>query len=116
MNIYQTCIKIGPYAVLEITLKLHLNHVTIIHYWSAKKAERHKLKLKWAQTDYGSAQTLINRTFYNKVFKIKDQKLAEFNFKVFHKILPCSKNLKKWKKQEFDECEVCHTTDVCYSY
>ena len=32
----------------------------------------------------GSEQTLINGGVYNQIVKEKDQKLVEFNYKVFH--------------------------------
>ena len=40
-----------------------------------------------------------------------DKKLAEFNYKVLNNILSCGSNLKKWKKQENDQCEICKQTD-----
>ena len=43
----------------------------------------------------------------NKIKYITDKKLAEFNYKTLHLILPCNKNLKKWGKQNEDTCDVC---------
>ena len=37
----------------------------------------------------------------------KEVKLKDFNFKLLHGILPCNKNLKKWKLRRDDKCDVC---------
>ena len=41
----------------------------------------------------------------------KDRKFAEFNFKILHNILPCGKNLLKWKLSKNDQCCLCNVTD-----
>ena len=46
--------------------------------------------------------------YSNKIKHIKDTKIAEFNYKVLHCILPCFDNLKKWKILEYDFCPLCH--------
>ena len=38
---------------------------------------------------------------------VKENKIREFNFKVFHGILPCNYRLKKWKIKDCDKCDVC---------
>ena len=35
--------------------------------------------------------------FITRVKLIKDHKIAEFNYKFYHSILPCNKNLFKWR-------------------
>ncbi len=45
--------------------------------------------------------------FQTKVKNIYDSKIAEFNFKVFHGILPCQKNLVKWKVETDKSCPRC---------
>ena len=40
--------------------------------------------------------------------KEKEIKLKEFNFKVFHGILPCIYNLAKWKIRSQPQCDVCN--------
>ena len=37
----------------------------------------------------------------------KEIKLKEFNFKLLHNILPCNRNLEKWKLKSNDKCDVC---------
>ena len=45
--------------------------------------------------------------YTRKVVSEKEIKLKEFNFKVLHGILACNVNLKRWKIEETDECDVC---------
>ena len=53
-------------------------------------------------------QDIDFRTIYKqKIYQIKDQKIAEFNYKVLNLILVCNKNLKTWKIIQNDHCEIC---------
>ena len=56
--------------------------------------------------------TLLNSSFpmiyLTRVQHIKDYKLAQFNYKFYHRILPTEKNLKRWKIQESDKCIHCN--------
>ena len=45
--------------------------------------------------------------FMTKIVQEKEIKLKEFNYKLLHGILPCNKNLMKWKIRMNDECDVC---------
>lgn len=49
--------------------------------------------------------------FIHKVKWIPETKIAEFGFKVLHKILACPANLKKWKITDNDDCSLCTTKD-----
>ena len=40
----------------------------------------------------------------------KELKLKEFNFKILHGILPCNRNLMRWKVRYDDICDVCGET------
>jgi hypothetical protein len=42
-----------------------------------------------------------------KILKEREIKLKEFNFKLFHGILPCNYNLMKWKIKLDAECDIC---------
>ena len=46
--------------------------------------------------------------YYTKLICTKDRKVAEFNFKLIHNILPCSSNLVKWKKLDDKNCSLCN--------
>ena len=45
--------------------------------------------------------------YLRKISNIKDKKIAEFNYKIIHNILPCGVNLLKWKKKDHDKCDIC---------
>ena len=47
---------------------------------------------------------------YLKKIKMADKKLAEFNYKVLHLILPCGLNLKRWGIQDNNKCNICNVT------
>ena len=49
----------------------------------------------------------LDNIFRFKVSREKEIKLKEFNFKVLHGILPCNKNLQKWRIKLSDKCDVC---------
>ena len=46
-----------------------------------------------------------------KFIDVKDNKLAEFNFKVLYNILPCNVNLVRWKKKECAKCNICNVNE-----
>ena len=50
--------------------------------------------------------------FKSKVQGERKNKLRECNSKVLHGILPCNRNLFKWKIRENDECDLCHNTQT----
>ena len=45
--------------------------------------------------------------FHKKNVLEKEIKLKEFNFKMLHGILSCTKNLKQWRIKTDDDCDVC---------
>ena len=47
------------------------------------------------------------QAFVAKVVQEKEKKLKEFNFKLLHGIMPCNKNLFRWKIRPYDICGVC---------
>ena len=47
------------------------------------------------------------QAFSTKVVQTKEKKLKEFNFKLLHGILPCNKNLFRWKIRPYDIYDVC---------
>mgnify|MGYP001612861857 CR=1 FL=1 len=49
--------------------------------------------------------------YQKKLKRVTDMKLAEFNFKVLHKILPCNSNLKSWKCKPNSDCDICKVTE-----
>ena len=49
----------------------------------------------------------FDQAYLRKIKQVKEYKLAEFNYKVLHDILPCQKKLKLWDKANDDTCDVC---------
>ena len=49
--------------------------------------------------------------YKNKISVIKDKKMAEFNMKILHNILPCNMNLYRWKKKPSDLCSMCNVVE-----
>lgn len=49
----------------------------------------------------------FQNTYIKKIKKIKEKKLAEFNYKVLHWTLACNKNLNIWRISPTDQCDVC---------
>ena len=119
-NIYVEITKMCK-ALKKYTSKIHSNKPTkeakdqkekvkkgskIIYNTTMSKYKRIPTsELKWqedlkCELDFSIAYT-------NKVIKIKEKKLAEFNFKVLHRILSCKSNLYKWKIEDNDICDIC---------
>lgn len=73
-----------------------------------KKKYRNATLSKWSYLvqDF-NAEIHIAQAFSNKCIKIKENKLAEFNYKLLHYILPCNKHLKLWGKKASDRCSLC---------
>lgn len=55
----------------------------------------------------------FNDVFTKQIKDIKNKKLAETNFKLLHNILPCNKNLKRWRKKDSDLCDICLLPENC---
>ncbi len=49
----------------------------------------------------------ILKSYKNRFKFIRDNKLAETNFKILNNILPCNKNLFRWKKSDSNLCNIC---------
>ena len=66
-------------------------------------------KVKFIGNDYFNDQTLEFSTIYQKkILDIKENKLAEFNYKVLHNILPCGVNLNMWRIIDTKKCDICN--------
>ena len=59
--------------------------------------------------------TQLDSLIYTSKIKIKDKKLAEFNYKVLNNILSCKYNLYKWKIMQDPYCDICgETQDILH--
>ena len=63
--------------------------------------------IKWEQL-FCDIDINFPHCFISRIKNIKDYKLAEFNYKFYHSILPTDKNLCRWKIQDDDKCKYCN--------
>jgi len=75
-----------------------------------RKVEKVSISKKWKEGIRDLKDSVIKLAFTNKVKRIWDKKLAEFNYKMLHNIVPCPENLKRWKKSDIEECDTCKET------
>ena len=52
-------------------------------------------------------EDIYNSVFTKKLKFEQEINLREFNFKMLHGVLPCTRNLKKWRIRLDDKCDVC---------
>ena len=72
--------------------------------------EPKKQELYWRQV-VGVDNIDYTQVYSLNIVKISDRKIAEFNFKVLHCILPCGVNLKKWKQKDNANCDICNVEE-----
>ena len=74
----------------------------------SKRKHKYATLSKWSYLipDFNN-EIHTTSAFLNKCVKIQETKLAEFNFKLLHYILPCNKHLKTWGKKTSDLCALC---------
>ena len=53
-------------------------------------------------------EVTFNHVYIRRIKQVNDKKIAEFNYKILHDILPCNANLKKWKIIDSDKCNFCN--------
>jgi len=76
----------------------NLMHANTIHLMATTEKWENELNLSLNQRN----------VFENKIKNITDRKLAEFNFKIFHRILIHGEILHKWKKLTSPCCNTCN--------
>ena len=63
----------------------------------------------WAKTfNFVNNHTVWTNIYEQKTIKISVPKLAEFNFKLLHNIVPCGKILHKWNSKVSEKCNHCN--------
>ena len=75
-------------------------------YIVADKLQRPMSEVYW-QSIFELEDDDFRRVYVQKIANVKDKKVAEFNFKMLHNILPCNVNLVRWKKKENKSCNLC---------
>ena len=64
---------------------------------------------KW-EVEFNNENMNWNKIWYDKVHSIKHNiKVAQFNYKLLHRILACKKRLKMWNITTTDLCDKCHS-------
>ena len=76
----------------DIIIRKHVETPTAQCYWERSLNVQ---KSKWKDI------------YINKIVLIKDKKIAEFNFKLLHRILPCRYYLHKWNPRITETCPFC---------
>ena len=61
---------------------------------------------KWLQ-QFGLNTYDFTSTYITKIKKIRDKKIAEFNYKLIHRIIPCKYKLQKWGLTNNNACSLC---------
>ena len=77
----------------------------------ANKAERPRSEERW-QSMFYLDHADFKTVYKHKVIFVKDRKIAEFNYKMLHDILPCNLNLVKWKKVKYPNCNFCKVEET----
>ncbi len=54
----------------------------------------------------------FSKVYNDKILSVGDKKIAEFNFKILHQILPCNYKLFKWRKKDCAMCKICNTEET----
>ena len=107
------------YPFTNIPYLENMNSLEDIKYLKSKYlfiALKDKIQELWPKagihwvTVYSNQVIDFHKCYMTRVKNIKDVKLAEFNFKFYHKILTCEYNLFKWKNQDNYQCTFCNTT------
>ena len=81
------------------------NNKTTYRLLVEQKSCKSQALTKW--TNIIGAPTQISSLIYTNKIKIKNKKLAEFNYKVINNILACKLNLYKWKLTQDSNCDIC---------
>ena len=76
-------------------------------------AVRSEMEKVWCcKFNFESTVNTWKSVYLQKIKYICDNKLAEFNFKILHNIVPTGYNLSKWKYDINVHCEVCGATET----
>ena len=89
------------------------NHQIIPHsrcssyYKTVQKCWRDvpKSEINWKRF-FDDQNLEFSTSYQKKILDIKENKLAEFNYKVLHNILPCGVNLNMWRIIETKKCDI----------
>ena len=69
------------------------------------------VKLWQANLNKSMCHSKWNKIFNYKIKNRIDNKLGHFQFNLLYNLIPCKKNLFKWKLSESDKCSFCNAID-----
>ena len=96
----------------------YIHHAEAIYNWEIKPSKyyydhlieevavRPTSERYWTEV-MGISEDMLYESYKCKIKNVKDKKLAETNFKILNNILPCNRNLFKWRKSETSLCYFC---------
>ena len=92
---------------------IHFNETSHILYNQQvlKKSQRPKSESKWLDR-FHPRSINFNDIYDTKVQKLVDKKVAEFNFKLLHNILPCNSKLHSWGFYSSTACVFCNQLET----
>ncbi len=91
---------------------IEFNHTpfkkNLSEYLKAKQFIKPCVELKW-EMQFGIS--IAWHHVWRRKICLRDKKLAQFNYKLLHNILPNMKQLKIWQIVQDDNCILCHTVE-----
>ena len=88
-------------------IQIQHREINIRVYTQNLHHDANELAINYIEKYCENEQDLHVLAFTKKIKLEKEIKLKEFNFKLLHGILPCNRNLEKWKLKSNDQCDVC---------
>ena len=78
-----------------------------------KNVNRSDMENRWSKEfNFENSAKVWKSIYWQKISCIHDNKLAEFNYKILHNILPCGYILSKWNADIKEQCEVCNDKET----
>ena len=105
-------VKIKPVVTLVCDNKHYIinNQKSQFFYDKTKRlsTSRNRMEVKLSkELGFENHQDIWANIYNQKIVAMFDNKLAEFNFKLLHNIVPCGYILCKWEQSVDAKCEVC---------
>ena len=76
---------------------------------------RSHMECRWSKMFNFENTTLIwKRIYKQQIETVYDRKLAEFNYKLLHNIVPSGYLISKWDKSVSIKCAVCNAIETTY--
>ena len=100
--------SIPLYIHKSIPIEINTKKSSFFYRNIVNKSICHPLSENFWKNMFQNETILFDKCYLNRIKFLKDHKLAQFNFKFYHRILPTDKNLCRWKIQDSDKCTFCN--------